>query len=83
MVDQIIGKQMQDDELVREVHKIMNGEINENFRIIQDGVLTMKSRVCVSDVGDLRRLIMEEAHYLAYAMHPDSTTIYRTIKKNY
>ena len=33
LVDQTKGKQMQDNELVREVHKIMNGEIGENFCI--------------------------------------------------
>ena len=33
VVDQIRGKQMQDEELVKEVHKIMNGEIGENFSI--------------------------------------------------
>ena len=74
---------MQDDELVKEVHKIMNGDIRENFQITQDGVLTMKDRVCVLDVEDLRRLIMEEAHYSAYAMHPSSIKIYQTIKENY
>ena len=31
LVDQIRGKLMQDDELVKEVHKIMNGDIRENF----------------------------------------------------
>ena len=31
LVDQIRGKQMQDDELVKEVHKIMNRDIGENF----------------------------------------------------
>ena len=31
LVDQIRGKQMQDDELVKKVHKIMNGDIRENF----------------------------------------------------
>ena len=31
LVDQIRGKQIQDDELVKEVHKIMNGDIGENF----------------------------------------------------
>ena len=31
LVDQIRDKQMQDDELVKEVHKIMNGEIGEKF----------------------------------------------------
>ena len=65
LVDQIKGKQIQDDELVREVRKIMNREIGESFSITQDGVLTMKGRVCVLDVEDLRRLIIEEAHYSA------------------
>ena len=36
LIDQIRGKQMQDDELVKEVHKIMNGDIGEDFWIIQD-----------------------------------------------
>ena len=31
LVDQIKGKQIQDDELVKEIHKIMNGDIRENF----------------------------------------------------
>ena len=78
-----MGKQMQDEELVKEVHKIMNGEIDENFNITQDGMLTMKSRVCVPDVEDLKKLIMEEPHCSAYAMHLGSTKMYRTIKKNY
>ena len=50
---------MQNEKLVKEVNKIMNGEIGENFSISQDGVLTMKGRMCVSDVEDLRKLIME------------------------
>ena len=58
------------------VHKIMNGEIGKNFWITQDGVLTMKGRVCVSDIDDLRRAIMEKTHFLAYAMHLGSTKMY-------
>ena len=74
---------MQDNEFVKKVHKIMNGDIIENFWIIQDVVLTMKGKVCVLDVDDLRRFIMEEAYFLAYAMHLGSTKIYQTIKENY
>ena len=33
LVDQIRGNQMQDEKLVKEVQKIMNGEISENFSI--------------------------------------------------
>ena len=61
----------------------MNGEISENFSITQEGMLTLRGRICVPDVDDLRKSIMEEAHYFTYAMHPRSTKMYRTIKKNY
>ena len=37
LVEQIRGNQMQDEKLVKEVQKIMNEEISENFSITQDG----------------------------------------------
>ena len=74
---------MQDKELVKEVNKLMSGEVDENFSIFQDGMLIMKDRIYVPDMEDLKKMIMEEAHCLAYAMHPGSTKIYRTIKENY
>ena len=43
----------------------------------------MKGRMYVPNVDDLRKAIMEEAHYFSYAMHPDSTKMHRTIKENY
>ena len=64
---------MQNEELVKEVNKIMNGEIGGSFSISQDGMLMMKGMICVPDVEDLRKMIMEETHYSAYAMHPGST----------
>ena len=76
LIDQIRGKQMQDDDLVREVQKIMNDEIRENFMIIQDRVLVMKGRMCMPNVDDLRKAIMEEAHCSDYAIHPNITKIY-------
>ena len=61
----------------------MNGEASEGFSIAQDGMLTLRGRICVSDVDDLMKLIMKEAHCSVYAMHPKSTKMYRTIKENY
>ena len=74
---------MQDENLVKKIHKIMNGDINKNFSIAQDGMLTLKGRICVPDVDNLRKSIMEEAHCSTYAMHLGSTKMYRTIKENY
>ena len=61
----------------------MNEEASEGFNITQDGMLTLRGRICVPDVDDLRKLIMEEAHCSAYAMHLRSTKMYLTIKENY
>ena len=43
----------------------------------------MGQRLCVPDVGDVRREIMEKAHSSAYAMHPGSTKMYHTLKEHY
>ena len=83
LVEQIRKKQMQDEKLVKEVQKIMNGEIGENFSITQKRVLIMRGGACVPNVDNLRKLIMEETYYSAYAIHLGITKMYRTIKKNY
>ena len=74
---------MQDSDLVKEVQKIMKGELREDFVITHDGILVIKGRICLPNVDDLRKTIMEEAHYFVYAMHLDSTKMYQTIKENY
>ena len=61
LVDQIRGKQMQDEEQAKDVNKIMSGEVGENFSIFQDSILMMKGRIRVLDMEDLRKMIMEKA----------------------
>ena len=43
----------------------------------------MGHRLCVPDVGELKKKIMEEAHSSAYAMHPGSTKMYHTLREHY
>ena len=45
--------------------------------------MVMGQRLCVPDVGDVRRDIMEEVHSSAYAMHPGSTKMYHNLKEHY
>ena len=49
----------------------------------KDGTVVMGQRLCVPDVGDVMREIMEEAHSSVYAMHPGSTKMYHTLKEHY
>ena len=39
-------------------------------------------RMGVPGYGELKREIMEETHSSAYAMHPGSTKMYRTLKEH-
>src|SRR5262249_18941617 len=43
----------------------------------------MGTRLCVPDVDELRREIMEEAHSTAYSVHPGSTKMYRDLRNVY
>ena len=38
-----------------------------------DGVLRYQGRLCVLDVGELRKHIVSEAHISRYSIHPAST----------
>ena len=40
-------------------------------------------RMCVPEYRELKKDIMEEAHSSAYAMHPGSTKMYRTLKHHW
>ena len=43
-------------------------------------MIVKEQRMCVPEYGELKRDIMEEAHSSAYAMHPGSTKMYKTLK---
>ncbi|TYK26473.1 DNA/RNA polymerases superfamily protein [Cucumis melo var. makuwa] len=42
-----------------------------------------QGRLCVLNISELKNAILEEAHSSAYAIHPGSTKMYRTLKKTY
>ena len=43
----------------------------------------MGHKLCLPDVGELKKEIMEEAHSSAYAMHSVSTKMYHTLREHY
>ena len=62
--------------------KVEEGE-QSDFSIRDDGALVIGFRLCVPATEELKRQILEEAHSSAYAMHPDSTKMYCTLKAYY
>ncbi|KAH9657944.1 Endonuclease [Citrus sinensis] len=57
--------------------------LRTDFTVRDDGVLVMGNRLCVPDIKELKKEIMEEAHCSTYAMHPSSTKMYRTLRDHY
>ena len=55
-----------------------------DFSVRRDRTLLFKNRFCVPKRNEeLKKEIMEEAHSSAYAAHPGSTKMYRTLKDYY
>ena len=82
LVDQIKEGQKQVLETIKLRVEIEGGRKPE-FQIIDDGVIVRGSRMCVPEINELKREIMEEAHSSAYAMHPSSTKMYNTLREHY
>ena len=61
----------------------IEGGRKPEFQIRDDGVIVRRDRMCVPEIGELKREIMEEAHSSAYAMHPGSTKMYHTLREHY
>ena len=82
LVDQILVGQSQDPQMIKLKEEIEKGKKAE-FQIRDDGMIVKGQRMCVPEYGELKRDIMEEAHSSAYAMHPGSTKMYKTLKEYY
>ena len=82
LVDQIKEGQKRVPKMIKLRAEIEGGRKPE-FHIRDDGVIVRGSRMCVPEIGELKREIMEEAHSSAYAMHPGSTKMYNTLREHY
>ena len=56
---------------------------SQDFMIDSEGTLRLDTRLCVPDMDELRKEIMEEAHFSAYSIHPGSTKMYHDLKDSY
>ena len=62
--------------------EVQQGKLAE-FVVDEEGVLCLGTRLCVPNVDDLRKEILEEAHYSTYSVRLGSTKMYHTLKDIY
>ena len=75
-------RQSEDSNLQNKLGKSKQG-LEAEFKLRANGAFVKQGRLCVLDISGLNDAILEEAHSLAYTMHPGSSKMYRTLKKTY
>ncbi|TYK28229.1 DNA/RNA polymerases superfamily protein [Cucumis melo var. makuwa] len=82
LVTEIVRRQSEDSNLQKKFEKSKKG-LEVEFELRTDGAIVKQGRLCVPNISELKNAILEEAYSSAYAMHPSSTKMYRTLKKTY
>ena len=64
------------------MYDVQQGQ-SRDFIIDREGTLRLGARLYVPDMDELRKEIMEEAHFFVYSIHPGSTKMYHDLKDTY
>ena len=82
LVGRIKALQKNDLNLVQLMEEVKK-DSKPDFVLSDDGILMFRARLCVSNDGDLRRELLEEAHCSRLAIHQGGTKMYRDLRQNY
>ena len=81
-LDRVKAAQRRDPQLQKIRFEVQQGQ-SQDFMIDSEGTLRLGTRLCVPDVEELRKGIMEEAHFSAYSIHPGFTKMYHDLEDTY
>ncbi|CAJ2645609.1 unnamed protein product [Trifolium pratense] len=79
-LEDIKERQKSDKKLMEKMVLINEGK-ETNIKIDESGVMRFHGRVCVPDVPELKRMIMEEGHRSGLSIHPGVTKMYQDLRK--
>ena len=82
LLNRVLQAQKKDEKIYAIMIQIGDGKETE-FTVNENRVLYYKDRVCVPDVKDLRKAILEEAHSRSFTIHPGSTKMYQDLKMSF
>jgi hypothetical protein len=77
LLERVLIAQEQDDETTRLKEKI-NKRLS--FYMTTYGLLRYQNKICVLNDEEIKKLILEKAHFLPYSVHPGGTKMYRDLK---
>ena len=70
----VIEAQRDDPQLQKLVGKV-------DIALNEEGIIRFQHQVCVSDVAEVRKEVLEEAHKLKFFLHLGSNKMYQDLKK--
>ncbi|KAK2389947.1 hypothetical protein P8452_27647 [Trifolium repens] len=79
-LESIEEHQKKDVKLMEKFTLVKEGKEN-NFKMDESGVIRFRGRVCVPDVPELKKMIMDEGHRSGLSIHPGVTKMYQDLKK--
>lgn len=82
LIDQVREAQGYDLKL-KKIKSDIEQSLRMDFFVRSDEALLLGTRLCVVAQDKLKKEILDEAYSLAYAMHPQSTKIYRMFRELY
>ena len=80
ILEEIKNGQKEDLELVDQV-VLVNQSKGVDFRLDKNGILMLRDRVCVPDVLELKKRILEKGHRSSLGIHPGATKMYQDLKR--
>lgn len=83
LIDDWIIVAQREDEWLLELRKRAGDDEDSKWRVGLDGGLRYHGRICVPNLHDLRREVLEAAHNSKMVIHPGSTKMYQYMKRSY
>ena len=82
LISKIKDAQKNDSELDAIRLELANGK-QTDFRVDDEGVIRLGSKLCVPSDSAIREAILTEAHSSSFSIHPGSTKMYRDLKTHF
>jgi len=82
LIDRISTLQ-KDDEFIQRISQRIKGGESTSFRLDDKGVLRLKGRICIPNLPELRREILDECHKSKLSIHPGVSKMYNDIKRTF
>ena len=79
---EIIKQRQPEDPYLWKTYEELGTNPKPNFTL-QNGALRFRSRLCVPEIPEIRRQVLEEAHNSKFTVHPGGTKMYRDLKETF